>query len=112
MNPEFNFFKTYMPDPRTADHYLGCLDGFVFLDFNVSNDGLIALIRISFDGYGCCNLGAQAVNLSAADSQEFLVEIEKEVLNQEALGRLVGELLKINSASIWEDALTEYGLIR
>ena len=45
-----------MPESRKADYYLSCLDSSVFIDFNRSNENLISLVRISFDGYGCCNL--------------------------------------------------------
>jgi hypothetical protein len=111
MNVEFNFFKTSMPETRKADFYLGCLDSSVFVDFNISNDNLIYLVRISFDGYGCCNLYDNAESLNVTDSQEFLKEIEKEILNQETIGSLVKQIVKMNQDLIWKDALEEYGLL-
>jgi hypothetical protein len=54
MNSDFDFFRTSMPESRKADFYLGCLGGSVFIDFNLANENLISLCRISFDGYGCC----------------------------------------------------------
>ena len=112
MNQDFNFYITSMPKTRKADYYLGCLDSSVFLDFNLSTDKLISLIRISFDGYGCCNIGDKAGCLNLQDSQQFIEEIDKEVLNQESIGRLVKEIIKINKAHIWTDAIEEYGLIK
>ena len=107
----FNFYKTSMPDSRKADFYLGCLEGSVFVDFNLSNDNLISLVRISFDGYGCCNLDETAARFNLRDSQEFLNEIGKENLNQETIGSLVKKIVQMNRNLIWKDALEEYGLL-
>jgi len=111
MNIELHFFKTLMPESRKADFYLGCLDGAVFMDFNISSDNIISLVRISFDGYGCCTLDGHAKCLTITDSQEFLNEIEKEILHQERMAFLIKEIIKINQDLIWKDALEEYGLL-
>ncbi len=50
MNQPFDFFITTLPPTRQADYYLGCLNASVFIDFNCSDENLIYLIRISFDG--------------------------------------------------------------
>jgi len=111
MKQDFDFFKTTMPQTRKADYYLGCLDSSVFMDFNYSKDNRISLVRISFDGYGCCNVEEQAKPLNHQDSQKFIKEIRKEKLNQEATEILVKEAIRINQAHIWTDALKEYRLI-
>ena len=111
MNPNFDFFKTTMPKTRKADYYLGCLDGSVFIDFNHSKDNGIFLVRISFDGYGCCNLEERAKPLNHKNSQKFIKEIRKEELNQEAIEILVKEAIRINKENIWTDAIEKYGLI-
>jgi hypothetical protein len=111
MTQDFNFFKTDMPDSRKADFYLGCLDGSVFIDFNQSNDKLISLCRISFDGYGCCNIADKANSLNPEMSKRFIEEITRDILNQEKLTPLVKEVIKINQEYIWTDALKEYNLI-
>ncbi len=111
METDFNFFKTTMPESRKADFYLGCLGGSVFIDFNKSNENLISLCRISFDGYGCCNIKDNINHLNFDLSERFLKEIKKEILNQEILTPIVKEIIKINKDYIWEDALEEYGLI-
>ena len=80
--------------------------------FNISNDRLISLVRISFDGYGCCNLDDSAESLNVTDSQEFLIEIEKEILHQETICFLVKKIVKMNKDLIWQDALEEYGLLK
>ena len=111
MNQKFDFFKTSMPSTRKADYYLGCLDSSVFIDFNRTQDNLISLIRISFDGYGCCNLDENGLSLNLNDSVEFIMEMENDNLNQENISRLVKEIIKVNKDHIWMDAIQEYGLI-
>jgi hypothetical protein len=100
-----------MPDSRKADFYLGCLDGSVFLDFNCSNENLIYLRRVSFDGFGCCNIDNNAICLDSKLSKNFLDEISKDNLNQENITKIVLELIKLNRENIWIDALEEYQFI-
>jgi hypothetical protein len=111
MKQNFDFFKTNMPDSRNADFYLGCLDGSIFLDFNCSNENLIYLRRISFDGFGCCNIDNNAICLDSKLSKDFLDEICKDNLNQENITKIVLELIKLNRENIWLDALEEYQLV-
>lgn len=111
MDQVFDFFKTSMPSTRKADYYLGCLDSSVFIDFNRTQDNLITLVRISFNGYGCCNLDNNGVHLNVNDSAEFIVEMENENLNQKIISRLVKEIIRVNKDHIWMDAIREYGLI-
>jgi hypothetical protein len=111
MNTNFDFFKTTMPDSRIADYYLGCLDGSVFIDFNLTTDKLISLRRISFDGYGCCNLDNKAKFLDDKLSKDFVEQIGKDNLNQEKIAKIVLELIRLNKDHIWSDALEEYKLI-
>lgn len=111
MKQNFKFFKTTMPDSRKADFYLGCLDGSVFLDFNYTADKRIDLCRISFDGYGCCNIDHNAKCIDEQLSKEFIDQIEKENLDQEKITKVVLELILLNKDNIWTDALEEYKLI-
>ncbi|MDH7462157.1 hypothetical protein QEG73_12740 [Chitinophagaceae bacterium 26-R-25] len=74
-----------IPENRKADFYLGCLGGSVFIDFNKSDDKLISLCRISFDGYGCCEIADTANSLNFEMSQKFIEEIEKDKLDQPKL---------------------------
>ena len=100
MEQDFDFFKTVMPDTRKADFYLGCLDSSVFIDFNLTSDNLISLCRISFDGYGCCNIAETKNLLNFELSKKFLEEIKKDKLDQEKLTPLIKEIIKINQEHI------------
>lgn len=111
MKQDFDFFKTEMPDSRKADFYLGCLDGCIFIDFNLTSNKLISLSRISFDGYGCCNLTNNTNLLDFEKSKRLIEELRKDELDQENLTTLVKEIININKEYIWTDALEEYNLI-
>ena len=111
MEQDLDFFKTTMPESRKADFYLGCLNGSVFLDFNSSTENLIYLRRISFDGYGCCNIDNNVSYLDYKLSKDFIEEISKDNLNQEKITKIVLELIRLNKDNIWTDALEEYELI-
>ena len=111
MKQDFDFFKTEMPESRKADFYLSCLEGSVFIDFNKTSDNLISLIRISFDGFGCCELVETKKVLNFEMSKQFILELEKVNLDQESLTHLIKEIIKINKDFIWTDALEKYNLI-
>jgi hypothetical protein len=111
MGQDFGYFKTTMPDSRKADFYLGCLEGCVFIDFNLTIDKLINLCRISFDGYGCCDLDNNAKSLDGQTSKTFIEEIGKDNLGQEKITKIILELIEMNKDNIWADALEEYNLI-
>lgn len=107
---DFDFFKWTMPESRKADFYLGCLGSCVFLDFNWTTDKRINLCRISFDGYGCCDI-ENAKCLDEQSSKDFINEIGRDNLDQEKITKLVLELVRLNKDNIWKDALEEYNLI-
>ena len=108
---EFDFYKATWASGRIASYHLGCLDGSVYMDFNISKEQLITLCRISFDGFGCCGLGDYTKYLDHESSAQFLQEMKKYVLDQEVLAKLVKELIRLNRDLIWEEALKRYGLI-
>jgi hypothetical protein len=107
---KFDFFKTTMPISRIADYYLGCLDSSVFIDLNLNNKGQIYLQRISFDGYGCCEI-ENSMTLDKRDSIIFVDEMGKELIDQITIEKLVKSLIKLNADKIWTDALEEYELL-
>ncbi len=111
MDKDFEFFKTSMPSTRIADYYLGCLEGCVFIDFNLSKDRCIFLKRISFDGYGCCDLNEKIIPMTKEESQIFIDTYKKHNLDQEIMNKLITSTIEINKEHIWQDALKEYGLI-
>lgn len=111
VNDDQGFFITAMPASRPADYYLGYLEGCVFMDFDNYGNDRIRLVRISFDGYGCCNLGTRASLMDGADSKAFKEMIETELLDQDKLTAIVKKTILNNRQLIWEDALKEYNLL-
>jgi hypothetical protein len=108
---EQSFFVTTMPSSRPADYYLGYMEGCVFLDFNNYREDKVRLARISFDGYGCCDLGEDAVPLDESDSQSFKDIIRENIREQSKLLTIIKQAIRLNKESIWIDALEEYRLI-
>jgi hypothetical protein len=110
MNDKLEFFITAMPDSRPADYYSGCLGGSVFMDFDNYGNERIRLKRISFDGYGCCDLRDRAIPMNEVDSRAFKEIIEAQLSGQSQLTAIIKETILSNRKFIWEDTLNEYGL--
>ena len=114
------FFKTQMPgNSRLADYYLGCLNGCVYIDFNLNEDHCIYLLRISFDGYGCCRLADNVIPMTKEETLLF-IENHKKLLTddyiednqtQNIINKIVKDTIKNNKKYIWKDALQKYKLI-
>lgn len=104
------FYITSMPESRLADYYLAYHDGCVFLDFNNHDNDRICLKRISFDGYGCCELGDQANPLDYNDSQIFKTLYKTNLKDQNLLLKIIKKSIAHNRQEIWTDALEEYNL--
>lgn len=105
----FEFFITTMPQTRPADYYLGCLNGSVFLDFKDYDDS-IYLIRISFDSYGCCDLGDSSIPLNKEDSYTFKKILQSQILDQNKIEMIIKRIISLNKPLIWINALEEYQL--
>lgn len=100
-----------MPKTRKADYHLGCLNGSVFIDFNNYKSNYICLKRISFDGYGCCNIGEEVIAINEINSLDFKSMIFSNNIDQSKLSSIIKDTVKENKDLIWEDALLEYGFL-
>ncbi len=107
---EANFFITSMPSSRPADYYLGYQDGCVFIDFDNYDKERVCLKRISFDGYGCCDLGDKSTPLTIEDSLTFKNILNNEIKDQNILLSIIKKALDLNKTYVWQDAINEYGL--
>jgi len=105
-----NFLKTSMPETRKADYYLSYFDYSVFIDFNKDENNLIYLIRISFDGFGCCELEEKSKPLNQEDSVDFINIMNYKYFDQNKLNRIIRKSIELNKNNIWEEALIEYKL--
>ena len=82
MDKSLEFFVALMPNTRPADYYLGCLNGSEFIDFDNCENDCVRLRRISFDGYGCCDLHYKALPISEVDFRSFKKIVDSEVNDQ------------------------------
>ncbi len=105
------FFIANMGPGRPADYYLGYMDSSVFLDFNNCDNGRVCLVRISFDGYGCCDLGDKSEPLSAEDSEVFKRMMRNNINDQNILFEVIKKSIAINKGLLWLNALKEYYLV-
>lgn len=108
---EYGYFITDMPASRQADYYLGYDGGSVFIDFNNGENGCVYLVRISFDGYGCCHLRENVTPMDTLESAQFKDILNAPSIDQPALHEIVKRTVHINKALLWEDALKEYSLV-
>lgn len=105
-----DLYITSMPSSRPADYCLGYFDGAVFIDFN-DIDNKVYLARVSFDGYGCCDLVGKTIPLTEEDSAIFRENMLGNVFRRRIMIKLIKKAILLNKAFIWEKALRKYKLI-
>ena len=104
---------TWQTGTRPCSFTLALDDGSVFADFDVDPDGLISLLRISFDGYGAWRPsdGQRTTTMDLSDSMAVQRAREQATLNSDEVRTLLRRYFHANSALIWSDALEQYGLL-
>lgn len=89
-----------------------CLqEGSVFADLDVDNDNNVTLLRISYDGYGCCN-AADLPKMKTQDSALLLSSISSMSLNAPAVKEVLRRYFREIRDLIWPDSLEEHGLVQ
>ena len=82
----------------------------MYADFDVDEHQRAYLVRISFDGYGCCECASQVGRMSVNDSKVLLDMVERRVM-ADPLPAVLRTYLDANKGVLWEDALRDHGLI-
>lgn len=101
-----------MAASRPSDLCLGLQDDGVFVDFSKDSEGILSLLRISYDGYGC-NSGVENVRpLSAEDSNTLLNAVENGHINSPVVHAILLEYFEQNKTYLWEDALQKHSLVK
>jgi hypothetical protein len=103
--------QTYpvMP-PRPCSFCLCLQGGSVFADFDTDAADIISLRRISFDGYGCCEV--QSIpRMSSGDSRLLLDAIARGELESTQVEEVLRRYFRESKDVIWSDALAEHDLI-
>ncbi|NVK21838.1 MAG: hypothetical protein HWD86_04925 [Kangiellaceae bacterium] len=98
-------------DTRNCQFCLALQNDAVFMDFYIKENGCLILLRISFDGYGCCYPSSGLKELDSKSSKTLLNLIQKDNLNSTQTCKIISNYLKDNKKSLWEEALQEHQLI-
>ena len=98
---------------READLQIHMLDGQIYADF-ARQKASLKLIRISFDGFGCCN--PKKISSMDSDDSKFMCGLfdSNENLssdNADKLNSIILKYLRQNHSQLWDDALVEYKII-
>ncbi|MCW5956649.1 MAG: hypothetical protein KIT61_08685 [Pyrinomonadaceae bacterium] len=86
-------------------------DDSVFADFDVDEEGCVRLVRISFDGYGCCRTADNISSMSPEMSSKWIDLVEANNVTSEDLSGILSKYFRENRDVIWEDALLEHELL-
>lgn len=83
----------------------------VFADFDVDSDGRVCLVRISFDGYGCCETQGNIARMSLAESKTLLKFVDTGDVYHDEIEKILYRYFDQNQDVIWQDALRRHGLV-
>ena len=84
-------------------------DDSVFADFDIDAEGRAFLVRISFDGYGCC--GGDFKKMPPGDSRTLIAAAERGSFEDPKIEMVLRSYFQKNAGVIWEDALTTHELL-
>jgi hypothetical protein len=84
--------------------------GSVFADFDLDPDGRAFAVRVSYDGYGCCNAPADIGRMSVRDSEVLLAMVEQGSIDASA-EPVLRAYFRDNRDVLWRDALTHHALV-
>jgi hypothetical protein len=98
---------------RPCRYCLAIKDDSVFIDLDVDDKGCLFLVRISFDGYGCCepNKNKPIGKISESKSKKLIKQIKANKFEILESQKILTEYLSKNKEYLWEDALQEHELI-
>ena len=97
--------------PSRPCRFCLCLQGgSVFADFDVDPDGRVFAVRVSFDGYGCCDAPAEVGRMTVRDSEALLAMVQQGLVHA-AAAQALRAYFQQNRDAFWRDALTHHGLL-
>jgi hypothetical protein len=90
-----------------------CLQGgSVFADFNIDSEGRVYLVRISFDGYGCCATEGKVARMPLDESHTLVNLVNTDDVNRDEIREILYRYFEKNKNAIWRDALEEHELLK
>ena len=102
---------------RDCDLQIQFNEGCVFADFvSVKQNGelVLKLCRISFDGYGCCDIGEDDCLTTIAETaaiKKFGLNSTTSESERRAVIGIFKDFFNRNKSIIWEDALRDNNLL-
>ena len=106
--------RSFVPMPtRPCLYCLALQDNSVFADFNIDENGCLYLVRISYDGYGCCTPDSKIEigKINKENSERLIMQIEANDFESPEAAKIIKEYLRENSELLWVDALKDHNLI-
>jgi len=83
----------------------------VFADFDIDTSGRVFLVRISFDGYGCCETGTNIARMPLNESHTLIESVAVDDFDCEEIRDILRRYFQQNDDVIWREALVEHELI-
>ncbi|MFK8012152.1 MAG: hypothetical protein AB8B80_08945 [Marinicellaceae bacterium] len=83
----------------------------VFTDFDMNHNGCLYLVRISFDGYGCCHPESEVGKIDNETSKRLIKIIENDKFSTSEASKILSKYFKENKAKLWEYALVDHDII-
>lgn len=100
------------PNVRSCRVGLSLNLGSVFADFDIDpTTGQMVLVRISFDGYGCCDAPPEIGKLTLEESNVLLEMAERGAIDAAMLEPILRRYFRANETLLWRDALREHDLV-
>lgn len=108
-----NIRKFEPMETRPCHYCLALQDDSVFADFDINENENLFLVRISFDGYGCCHPSSKIRigEINKKQSKRLIKLIESEEFKTTEASEIISNYLTENKSALWEDALIKHGLI-
>jgi hypothetical protein len=104
--------RTVTPMPtRPCRLCVALQDDSVFADFDIDPDGCLYLVRISFDGYGCCHTAERVGSMNAEDTRNLIDFNEQSDVNRSEIRGILCRYFRENKEAMWSDALEAHNLL-
>lgn len=104
--------RKFEPMPaRPCKYCLALQDDSVFADLEIDDAGCIYLVRISFDGFGCCEPEEGIGKIDAMNSKYIVTAIKSGNLKAPNVTEMLRSYFHANKSYLWEDALLEHKLL-
>ena len=103
--------KSEVMPSRLCSYCLALQDDSVFADFEIDEAECLYLVRISFDGFGCCKPTPGIGKIDPMNSEYLVKAIETDNFSLPKVSEILSSYFRQNKSYLWQDALIEHELI-